>query len=132
MTLSKSDFIIASACAKKLVYKKAAYSTMNVSGEYVEMLAQGGYIVAKYAQLTYPNGIEIKSKSLEAAIYETKKLIEENEFITLFEATVLSNDKLIRIDILEKKRNVLNLIEVKSRSFDSSIILKEKKDSVNL
>ncbi len=28
---------------------------MKDSNEYMEMLAQGGYIVAKYAQLIYPD-----------------------------------------------------------------------------
>lgn len=120
MTLSKSDFKLASSCPKKLVYKKTSFQTVNDSNEYMEMLAQGGYIVAKYAQLIYPDGIEISDESLVKALKETKKLIEENENITLFEATILSDNKLIRIDILEKKGNVFNLIEVKSESFDSS------------
>jgi len=120
MALSKSDFKIASTCPKKLVYKKASYLTKNDSNEYMEMLAQGGYIVGKLAQLIYPDGIEIKGDTLESAISETKKLIDQNESITLFEATVISNNKIIRIDILEKIGSVFNLIEVKSRSYNSA------------
>ena len=52
--LSKSDFQIASNCSKKLVYKKSSFETMNDANEDMEMLAQGGRIVAKYAQLTFP------------------------------------------------------------------------------
>ena len=59
--LSKSDFKIASTCAKKLVYKKSSYETMNDGNEYLEMLAQGGHIIGKYAQLLYTDGIEIKN-----------------------------------------------------------------------
>lgn len=117
--LSKSDFQIASTCSKKLVYKKASYETMNDANEYMEMLAQGGHIVAKYAQLTFTDGVEVKGESLDVAIAETKKLIQENENITLFEATFSSNGKIVRTDILEKKKNVLNIIEVKSKSHDS-------------
>lgn len=117
--LSKSDFKIASTCAKKLVYKKASYPTMNDENEYMEMLAEGGHIVAKYAQLTYPEGIEVKASTLDTAILETTKLITENVNITLFEATILSKEKVVRIDILEKRKNILNLIEVKSKSYDS-------------
>ena len=58
--LSKSDFKIASTCTKKLVYKKASFETMNDANEYLEMLAQGGYLIAKYAQLTFPNAFEVK------------------------------------------------------------------------
>ncbi len=117
--LSKSDFKIASNCSKKLVYKKESFETMNDSNEYLEMLAQGGHIVAKYAQLTFPDGVEVKGKSLDEVIEETKKLIQENENIILFEAIFSSNGKIVRTDILEKKKNVLNIIEVKSKSHDS-------------
>lgn len=117
--LSKSDFKIASSCSKKLVYKKASFETMNDGNEYMEMLAQGGHIVAKYAQLTFPSGIEVKAETIEAAIEVTSKLIAENDNIILFEATFSANGKIVRTDILEKKNNVLNIIEVKSKSHDS-------------
>ena len=117
--LSKSDFKIASSCSKKLVYKKASFETMNDGNEYMEMLAQGGHIVAKYAQLTFPNGVEVEADTIEAAIEVTKKHIAENEDIILFEATFSANGKIVRTDILEKKKKVLNIIEVKSKSFDS-------------
>jgi len=130
MTLSKSDFMLASSCPKKLIYKKAAFLTKNDSNEYMEMLAQGGYIVSKYAQLIYPYGIEITCQTLEEAIEKTKILIDQNEYITLFEATILSDNKLIRVDILEKKGSVFNLIEVKSESFDSTKKIKNHKESI--
>ena len=117
--LSKSDFQIASTCSKKLVYKKASFETMNDANEYMELLAQGGHIVAKYAQLTFPDAVEVKGETIEEIIAETKKLIQENENITLIEATFLSKGKIVRTDILEKKKNVFNIIEVKSKSHDS-------------
>ena len=102
--LSKSDFKIASTCSKKLVYKKASFETMNDTNEYMEMLAQGGHIIAKYAQLTFPNAIEVKGETIDVVIAETKKYIEQNENITLFEALFSSNGKIVRTDILEKKK----------------------------
>ena len=117
--LSKSDFQIASTCSKKLVYKKASFETMHDANEYMEMLAQGGHVIAKYAQLTFPDAVEVKGDSIDAVIAETKKLIQENENITLLEATFIANGKIVRTDILEKKNNVLNIIEVKSKSHDS-------------
>jgi hypothetical protein len=83
------------------------------------MLAQGGHIIAKYAQLTYTDGIEVKAKNIDHAVIETTRLIKDNNNIALFEATILSKEKVVRIDILEKKNNVLNLIVVKSKSWDS-------------
>ncbi len=117
--LSKSDFKIASTCSKKLVYKKAFFETMNDANEFMEMLAQGGHAIAKYAQLTFPNAIEVNGETIDAVIDETKRYIDQNENITLFEATFSSNEKVVRTDILEKKKNVLNIIEVKSKSHDS-------------
>ncbi len=117
--LSKSDFKIASTCPKKLVYKKASFMTMNDANEYMEMLAQGGHIIGKYAQLTFANAIEVNGGTIDHVIDETKRYIEQNENITLLEAAFSSNGKVIRTDILEKKKNVLNIIEVKSKSHDS-------------
>lgn len=119
MPLSKSDFKLASSCPKKLIYKKASYDTLNDANEYMEMLAQGGHIVGKYAQLIYPEGIEVKSGSIDDAIAETSRLLKENQNITLFEATFYSKGKVVRTDILQKKKKVINLIEVKSKSYDS-------------
>ena len=120
MPLSKSDFKIASSCAKKLVYKKAAYDTLNDGNEYMEMLAQGGHIVGKLAQLIYPGGVEVKAdNTIDGAIAETTKLLKQNANITLFEATFYSEGKVVRTDILEKKGKVINLIEVKSKSHES-------------
>ena len=127
MPLSKSDFKIASSCPKKLVYKKASYDTMNDGNEYIEMLAQGGHIVGKYAQLLYPGGVEIKGNSIKEAIAVTTQLLEQNENITLFEATFSANGKIVRTDILEKKGKVINLIEVKSKSHDSDDDINSKK-----
>jgi hypothetical protein len=119
MALSKSDFKVASSCPKKLVYKKASYETMNDGNEYVEHLAQGGHIVGKYAQLLYPDGIEIKSNTIQEAIAETSRLLKDNDAVTLFEATFSANGKVVRTDILQKNGKVINLIEVKSKSHDS-------------
>jgi hypothetical protein len=117
--LSKSDFKLASTCCKKLIYKKASFKTMNDENEYLEMLAQGGHVIAKYAQLIYPDAIEVKGDTIEEVVAKTKECIEQNESITLFEASFSSNYKVIRIDILEKNGKVLNIIEVKSKSYDS-------------
>lgn len=119
MLLSKSDFILACSCPKKLVFKKAGYPTTKDTNEYMQMLAKGGYIIGLYAQLMYPDGIEIKSGSPEQAAEETRRLLLENENITLFEACFLTGGKVVRTDILEKKGNTLHIIEVKSVSHDS-------------
>jgi len=115
--LSKSDFQLASTCAKKLVYKKAYYPTANDSNEYMKMLAQGGYIVGKMATLLYPEGIEIDGKT-DQCIALTNELMQQ-ENVVLFEPAIVSGQKLVRVDILVKKGNHLHLIEVKAKSHHS-------------
>jgi hypothetical protein len=119
-TLSKSDFKIARDCPTKLFYKKKGYPNSNEENEYMMYLAEGGYLIGKYAQLMYPDGIEVKTDSGTGyAIIETKELLEKNKKITLFEAAVESAEKIIRIDILRKDGNKFDLIEVKSKSWNS-------------
>jgi hypothetical protein len=119
--LSKSDFKVARECVTKLYYKKLDYPNTNECNEYLQLLAEGGYIVGKMAQLMYPNGIEILSeRGSSDALNETENLLKQ-ENVILFEPAIWINNKLIRIDILEKKGNVFNLIEVKAKSFDGEL-----------
>jgi len=126
--LSKSDFKIARTCPAKLYYKKLKYPTSNDENEYMQYLAQGGYMVGKLATLMYPEGILIETGSdHQAAVRLTDEYLTRTNVI-LFEAAILINGKIIRIDILEKKGNIFNLIEVKSKSFNGEEdVLKQKK-----
>ncbi|QGW28915.1 DUF2779 domain-containing protein [Phnomibacter ginsenosidimutans] len=116
--LSKSDYQLASGCAKKLVYKKEGYPTTNDTNEYMEMLAQGGYIVGKMATLYYEDGIEIEGTTKEC-VQQTLELLKQDH-VTLFEAAIQSGQKIVRIDILIKRGQELQLIEVKSKSYASN------------
>lgn len=128
--LTKSDFIVAIDCPTKLYYKKLAYPNILEEDEYLKLLADGGYIVGKMARLLHLNGIEIKDKT-EKAIEQTKELLKK-ESITLFEPVININGLFIKIDILIKEGNHLKLIEVKSKSFDSTmgkeLFVKKKTD----
>jgi hypothetical protein len=117
--LSKSDFKVAQSCATKLHYLKNNYPSANDGNEYLEYLAEGGYAVGEMATLHYPNGKRVdNNKGIASAIAETKELLQ-NDTITLFEAAIFSDNKIAAIDILEKKNNIFNLIEVKSKGYDS-------------
>jgi hypothetical protein len=118
--LSKSDFMLAHNCSTKLYYKKLHYPSTNDENEYLQHLARGGYMVGKLATLLYPGGITIESVSdHQSAINLTKEYLKEDK-VTLFEAAIESKGKLIRVDILEKVGDTINLIEVKSKSYDST------------
>lgn len=122
MNLSKSDFILASSCAKKLVYKKKGYATSNDTDEYMQMLAQGGYVVGKMATMLYPDGIEIEGDTTESLAL-TEKYMDERDYVVLFEPAFLCNQRLSRVDILvkNKKDNTIDLIEVKSKSYNPQL-----------
>jgi hypothetical protein len=116
-TLSKSDYKLACSCPKKLQYKKNGYPSNLQTNEFMKMLAEGGYVVGKLAQLIYP-GYEISESDTSKAVEITKSFLCENE-VTLHEATIKSGDLVARIDILKKSGNHFQLIEVKSKSFNS-------------
>lgn len=126
--LSKSNFIIAQSCATKLYYATNKYPKNTDTNEYMAMLAEGGYMVRKLAQLLYPEGIEVKTENgYSYAVKETEELLSSHENITLFEAGISINNKMIRIDILRKIGNTLEIIEVKSKFIDSRIDIKKNK-----
>ena len=118
MHLSKSDFKIARQCITKLYYKKRRYPNTLEDDPFMQLLAEGGYMVGKLAQINFP-GITITN--MQTAVEETRKLIEKNTNVCIHEATIEIKGKLIRIDILNKKGKVLELIEVKAKSWDSSV-----------
>ncbi len=115
--LSKSDFQLASSCPKKLVYKKAYYPTANDTNEYMEMLAQGGYIVGKMATMLFPMGIEVKGNT-QNCISQTQTLLQQ-ENVVLFEPAIVSGQKLVRVDILVKQGKSFHIIEVKAKSHNT-------------
>ena len=127
-TLSKSDFKLASDCPQKLLYKKAKYPNSNEENEFLQILAEGGYIVGKMATVMYEqyareNGYVCKEitsdRNSKQAIEETEKLLFENEKIILFEPAISAGQMLVRIDVLIKTKNHFEILEVKAKSHES-------------
>lgn len=117
--LSKSDFKVASTCPTKLYYRKMGYPDAKSFDAYLALLARGGYMVEKLAKLQYPDGITVDtSKGHLAAAEETLRLLGNEDDVTLFEATVIHDGRLARIDILRKIGNHLHLMEVKASLLD--------------
>ncbi len=114
MYLSKSDFKVAQTCPTKLYYKKLKYPSNLDDNPYLEFLADGGYMIETIAKLMFPSGVEVPFETPEASAAATARLLQQNE-VVLFEATVISGKRMARIDILEKKGNLLRLIEVKAK-----------------
>lgn len=118
--LSKSRFKLGLECPNKLYFtNKKEYANQKTEDSFLEALAQGGFQVEELARMHYPDGIFI-----DAEHYEYEKAVEltnealQNENVVIFEAAFLYEGLFIRTDILEKKGNKINLIEVKAKSYD--------------
>lgn len=115
--LTKSRFKLAVSCPTKLYYNgKRNYANSNDGNEFLEILADGGFQVGELAKLNYPDGIEITSKQIEKAIAETQTLLQQ-ENVTLFEPAIVHGNFLVRVDVLIKRGKVLEVIEVKAKSY---------------
>lgn len=119
MFLTKNDFIVARTCPTKLYYKKLRYPSLLDDDPYLEFLKDGGYMVEAMAKQLFPGGREIGNwEEPLRAFEETRQALNAGD-VTLFEATVIHNNLLTRVDILQREGNALRLFEVKSSSFDS-------------
>src|SRR5690348_3150819 len=98
-TLSKSDFKLARTCATKLYYKELRYPQTLDDNEYLELLAEGGYMVELLAKQLFPDGVTMEyGRDPEADSRETVARLQGD--CTLFEATLLHGHRLARVDIL--------------------------------
>lgn len=124
--LTKSRFKTALECPNKLYYtKKQEYANQKDFDPFLEALASGGFQVEELARLHYPDGILIEDPphtkfNYKAKVKQTTDLLFKHDDVVIFEAAFAVNNLFIRVDILEKKGNKLNLIEVKAKSFNSS------------
>ncbi len=119
--LTKSRFKLALECPTKLHYtgKTTLYPDAKQEDEFLQALAEGGFQVGELAKLMFPGGIEITSKSHEEQVEETRRLLERDE-VTLFEAAIRHGNLFARVDVLRKTGSLIELIEVKAKSFDST------------
>jgi hypothetical protein len=119
--LTKSRFKTAQECPTKLHYaaQPKTYPNKKDQDEFLKALAEGGFQVGELAKLYHPTGIDIDTLDKEAALKQTNELLQKQE-VTIFEAAITYDNLFIRVDILEKKGNEINLIEVKAKSFNST------------
>ncbi|MBD2187595.1 DUF2779 domain-containing protein [Pseudanabaena mucicola] len=121
--LTKSDLKTARSCTTKLYYKKLGYPTVDRVDSYTRILADGNFIISKIAHLLYPEGIYITAqlKSDESIAKAAQKTIDylQQENVVLFEPVLYHGHKLARADILVKQGNHIEVIEIRSKGFDS-------------
>jgi len=133
--LTKSLFQIGYECPTKLYYhvNSEKYANTKMEDPFLQALASGGFQVGALARAYYPEGILVNEETNEAALTKTYMLLAQ-ENCTLFEAAIQSGPFFIRVDILIKKGNRLEMIEVKAKSFDpesDSFITNKGKISTN-
>ena len=120
LALSKTDYKTARECPTKLYYRMNKYPSNTDGDEYIELLAEGGYMIGAIASLLFPDAIMVDEPDHFKAMGLTRGYFQR-ENVTLLEAAFESNGKFARPDILIKQGNHLILIEVKAKSFDSSV-----------
>ncbi len=119
-TLSKSDFQLARSCALKLHWRENGLPDNRAFNPYLQLLADGGYMVEALARAMYAGGTMLESSgNATADAARTLELLREDN-ITLYQATFLAGRRLVRTDIIEKRGNIVRLIEVKAKSFDGA------------
>lgn len=119
--LTKTRFKLAVECPSKLYYtgKPKIYADTRQDDDFLMALAEGGFQVGELAKLMYPGGQVIASTQHDEAIQQTRQLLEQDE-VTLFEAAISHGNLFVRVDILRKSGDQVELIEVKAKSFDST------------
>ena len=118
--LTKSRFKLALDCPNKLYYtRKKEYANQQLDDPFLQALAQGGFQVEELARLEYPEGVLIEGNDgdYDLLAAQTAELLQR-ENVVIFEAAFRSGNLFIRTDILVKRGNRVQLIEVKAKSFD--------------
>jgi hypothetical protein len=118
--LTKSRFILGLDCPAKIFYTgKSQYPDKSEGDSFLEALAEGGFQVGALAKCYYPEGIEVDDRDYESSLRKTEELLRIND-VVIFEGAFRYRNLFVRADIIEKNGNTINLLEVKSKSFDGS------------
>lgn len=120
--LSKSRFKLGLECPNKLFFTgKKSYANNKDDDSFMEALAEGGFQVEELARMSFPEGelIEGDDWEYEKHWYHTRDLLRK-ENATIYEAALLHDSLFVRTDIIVKKGDSIELIEVKAKSFDSA------------
>ena len=127
--LTKSRFTLGLTCPQKLVYQarnragEGHYVDQRDGNTMLQGLAEGGHQIGALAQSLFKQADgdaarEISARNQQTQIAQTTEALVADD-VTLFEPTIAYGQFLVRVDVLRKKGSHIELIEVKSKSFDS-------------
>lgn len=116
--LTKSKFKLACECPTKLSYvDDKGYENTSMDDTFLEALADGGYQIGELVKAYHPEGLNIEALDKEESLAQTNELLKRNNVI-IFEAAIQYGSMFIRVDMLKKQGNEIELYEVKAKSYD--------------
>jgi hypothetical protein len=105
-------------CPTKLYYQDdKSFGNNNLDNSFLEALAEGGFQVGELAKIYHPGGIEVTEKDKKRAADITSELLKKSN-VVIYEAAFMFENLFVKTDVLVKKGDVVELIEVKAKSFD--------------
>jgi hypothetical protein len=118
LLLTKSRFKIGADCSTKLFYfDDQQYTNRKMEDSFLRALAEGGFQVGELAKLYHPGGSEVRERDYAGSEATTHAHLCA-PFVTLFESAIQHHNLFVRIDVLVKKQDVVEVIEVKEKIFD--------------
>jgi hypothetical protein len=116
MRISKSKFVAGVQCLKRLYWQVHQPELATEPDAAVEAIMEQGQEVGLLAHQLFPGGVEVDgSGGLDEAIRTTQELMANREVPAIFEGTFEHDGVLVRVDILQRRKdNRWRLIEVKS------------------
>ena len=115
--LTKSRFKQGLECPIKLT---SNYKSSEKNDDFLEALADGGFQAEELSRLHYKNGVLIEEYDYDISVSKTNNLLKKKNCI-IYEAAFLNEQLFVRTDILVKAENTIKVIEVKAKSFDSTM-----------
>lgn len=116
--LTKSRFKIGFECPTKLFFlDDPAYGNTNIDNSFLEALAEGGFQVGELAKIYHPGGVEVETLDRVEAVKQTNDLLKQKNVI-IFEAAIQHKNLFIRADVLIKKGDSIEIVEVKAKSYN--------------
>ena len=118
---TKSAFKQALDCPTKAYYYRNpdVYANQELDDEFLESLAEGGFQVGEVAKVyqEVPEANEIKELDYDKSLAATKRLFDQ-ENVKIAEAAFKFGNCFVRTDILVKRGHKIDVIEVKSHSWN--------------
>ena len=118
---TKSAFKVALDCPNKLYYYRNpdVYANADAEDEFLQALAEGGFQVGELAKIycDVPPENDIEELDYDTSLRRTQELMQQ-ERVNIAEAAFRYGYLFVRVDVLKRDGNVIDLIEVKAKSWD--------------